>query len=247
MAAIGDRVLVKRLGLKEIGKLTDKWENVVYVIVSRSRDLPVYTVRREDNEGPVRTLHRNLLLPIGYVSHPDKRTVDQPLRKTFPKSCKQSCDPVGVEDFPLPEISVTPHLVDVGKIGPISPSDPKSPLTSPVKMDLDIPSPDPLFPLDDLPQDTERKDHYISDVLDSTEDNSSNQTVVLDQVEDRPLRRSSRPRKPLVKESMCAVVTGMDGNNSLISGVNALVDKLLDKSHSQERLDTVVSCLDKIF
>ena len=46
---------------------------------------------------------------------------------------------------------------------------------------------------------------------------------------------------------MCAVVTGMDGNNSLISGVNALVDKLLDKSHSQERLDTVVSCLDKIF
>ena len=245
--AVGDRVLVKRLGLKEIGKLTDKWENVVHVVVSRSRDLPVYTVRREDNEGPVRTLHRNFLLPIGYVSLPDVRTVEQPLRKTLPKLCKQNVDSVAAEDLPLPEISVTPCLIDVGKIGPNSPVDPKPPLASPVRMDLDIPSPDPLFPLDDPPQDFEMNDNFTPDVLDSTEDDPSSQTDVPDQIEDRPLRRSSRPRKPLIKESMCAVVTGIDGKTSLVAGVNTLVDKLLDKSHSQERLDAVVSCLDKIF
>ena len=237
----GDRVLVKRLGLKEIGKLTDKWENAVHVIVSRSRDLPVYTVRREDNEGPVRTLHRNFLLPIGYVSLLEGRTVDQPLRRTFSKSCKQRSDSVEAEDLPLPEISVTPHQADVGKI------EPRSPVASPVKMDLDIPSPDPLFPLGDLSHDAEMSDTHNSDTLDDVEDGPSYQTVVPGQMEDRPLRRSSRPRKPLVKESMCAIVTGVDGKNSLISGVNTLVDKLLDKSHPQERLDTVISCLDKLF
>ena len=30
-------------------------------------DIPIYNLRKENNEGRARTLHRNLLLPIGYI------------------------------------------------------------------------------------------------------------------------------------------------------------------------------------
>lgn len=63
----GDRVLVRKLGPRLNSKLTDRWEKEVYVVVSKRDDLPVYTVRTEKNDGPSRTLHRNYLLPIGYL------------------------------------------------------------------------------------------------------------------------------------------------------------------------------------
>ena len=61
----GDRVLVKKLGPKITSKVDDRWERSIYKIISKSEDLPVYVVEREDGIGPRRTLHRNLLLPIG--------------------------------------------------------------------------------------------------------------------------------------------------------------------------------------
>ena len=61
----GDRVLVRRLGPKVTSKVDDRWEEGVYKVVSKAEGLPVYTVQREDGTGPQRTLHRNLLLPIG--------------------------------------------------------------------------------------------------------------------------------------------------------------------------------------
>ncbi|KAJ8356812.1 hypothetical protein SKAU_G00196060 [Synaphobranchus kaupii] len=48
-------------------KLADKWEQDVHVVVQRAGDLPVYTVRPETKEGPLRTLHRDLLLPCGFL------------------------------------------------------------------------------------------------------------------------------------------------------------------------------------
>ena len=48
--------------------MADRWEQDPYIVVSQpNTDIPVYNLRKENNEGRARTLHRNLLLPIGYI------------------------------------------------------------------------------------------------------------------------------------------------------------------------------------
>ncbi|XP_073669762.1 uncharacterized protein [Paramisgurnus dabryanus] len=64
---IGDRVLVRNVRLRGKHKLADKWESTVHVVVRKAGDLPVYTVKPETGEGPWRTLHRDLLLPCGFL------------------------------------------------------------------------------------------------------------------------------------------------------------------------------------
>ncbi len=61
----GDRVLVRSIRLRGKNQLADKWEGVVYVVVDQHGDLPVYKVCPETQTGPIRTLHRDLLLPCG--------------------------------------------------------------------------------------------------------------------------------------------------------------------------------------
>lgn len=61
---IGDRVLLRNLGLKGKHKLESRWSSVPYVIVGKLPNLPVYRVKPEDGSGGVRTLHRDHLLPI---------------------------------------------------------------------------------------------------------------------------------------------------------------------------------------
>ncbi|KAG1939020.1 interleukin-1 receptor accessory protein-like 1-A [Pimephales promelas] len=65
---VGDRVLVRNVRIRGKHKLEDKWEQEVYVVVDRAGDLPVYVVRPENKGGPNRTLHRDLLLPCGFLS-----------------------------------------------------------------------------------------------------------------------------------------------------------------------------------
>ncbi len=50
----GDRVLVRNVRLHGKHKLADRWDSVVYVVVSRASELPVYTVRPERQEGPLK-------------------------------------------------------------------------------------------------------------------------------------------------------------------------------------------------
>lgn len=62
---VGDLVLVKNVGLKGKHKLADKWGHKVYVVKEHPNpDIPVFRVCPEKGEGPVRILHRNLLLPL---------------------------------------------------------------------------------------------------------------------------------------------------------------------------------------
>ncbi|XP_054461530.1 uncharacterized protein LOC129096873 [Anoplopoma fimbria] len=68
--AVGDRVLVRNVRLRGKRKLADKWESEAYIVVKRAGTLPVYTVRPETKDGPLRTLHRDLLLPCGYLPSP---------------------------------------------------------------------------------------------------------------------------------------------------------------------------------
>lgn len=66
----GDRVLVKIVVFGEgKHKLADKWEHDPYTVLAQpNADIPVFTVQKENGEGRKRNLHRNLLLPIGYLT-----------------------------------------------------------------------------------------------------------------------------------------------------------------------------------
>lgn len=64
---VGDRVLVRNVRIRGKNKLADKWESVVHVVVSQKDNLPVYTVKPEHHQGSTRTLHRDLLLPCGFL------------------------------------------------------------------------------------------------------------------------------------------------------------------------------------
>lgn len=96
---IGDRVLVRNVRIRVKHKLADKWESTVHVVVRKAGDLPVYTVKPETGEGPWRTLHRDLLLPCGFL-HVTPEEQPKPLerRKTRqnirsdPREVDQSSD-----------------------------------------------------------------------------------------------------------------------------------------------------------
>ncbi|KAJ7994978.1 hypothetical protein DPEC_G00255140 [Dallia pectoralis] len=89
----GDRVLVRNVRLRGKHKLADRWESDVYVVQRQSGDVPVYVVRPETRDGPQRTLHRDLLLPCGFLpmtsteskTNPSK-AVRRPRTRQHPKN-----------------------------------------------------------------------------------------------------------------------------------------------------------------
>lgn len=63
----GDRVLIQNVGIKGKHKLQDHWKSTPYVVVEKLPNLPVYKVKPEHGPGVLKTLHRDHLLPIGYM------------------------------------------------------------------------------------------------------------------------------------------------------------------------------------
>ncbi|KAL6455421.1 hypothetical protein MHYP_G00361230 [Metynnis hypsauchen] len=82
---IGDRVLVRNLRLRNKHKLADRWEPTVYVVQKRAGELPVYTVCPAGQDGPTRTLHRDLLLPCGFLAE-EGAEPEQPVRVSRPRT-----------------------------------------------------------------------------------------------------------------------------------------------------------------
>lgn len=79
---VGDQVLVRNLRLRNKHKLADKWESVAYRVLQRMGDLPVYKVQPLSEDGPTRTLHRDLLLPCGQLSdEDDEPAAPEPVRR----------------------------------------------------------------------------------------------------------------------------------------------------------------------
>ena len=61
----GDLVLVKKFGFRGKHKIEDRWENQIYEVLESCYNSPlVFRIRREDDTGGIRTLHRNHLLPF---------------------------------------------------------------------------------------------------------------------------------------------------------------------------------------
>ena len=68
---VNDLVLVKIVAHKARHKIQDKWESEEYIVIEQSiPGTPVYRVRPVTGT-KVRTLHRNLLLPLGVKYQPD--------------------------------------------------------------------------------------------------------------------------------------------------------------------------------
>lgn len=75
----GDRVLVRNVNIRGKHKLADRWEQKIHVVVRRIKDSPVYVVKPEAGEGPQRTLHRDLLLPCGFLPVAEIREHSSPI------------------------------------------------------------------------------------------------------------------------------------------------------------------------
>ena len=69
---VNDIVLVKRVAWKGRHKIQNKWEPSEYIIIEQPNlEVPVYKVKSlEDNK--IRTLHRNMLLPLGVKFIPEE-------------------------------------------------------------------------------------------------------------------------------------------------------------------------------
>ena len=67
----GDLCLVRKTAWKSRRKIQNRWEDDDYVIISQPNcDIPVFVVRNTKTDQE-KTLHRNLLLPLGYKLHVD--------------------------------------------------------------------------------------------------------------------------------------------------------------------------------
>lgn len=64
----GDRVLVKNVGIRGKHKIADRWSKTIYQVVKQITESPVYVVKPLTTDGPERTLHRDLLLPCGFLT-----------------------------------------------------------------------------------------------------------------------------------------------------------------------------------
>ena len=79
---VGDMVLVRKVGFKGRHKLADKWEREPYVIVGiPDQNVPVYQVQLESTKGPIRTLHRNFILPFVSVPEQDEQPAKPPKQR----------------------------------------------------------------------------------------------------------------------------------------------------------------------
>lgn len=87
----GDRVLVRKVGLKGKNKLADKWEEEPYLILKVSDDdTPVFHVKPERGKGATRVLHRNMLLPFNAICPEVITETKPPVKKPKPKTRQQA-------------------------------------------------------------------------------------------------------------------------------------------------------------
>lgn len=131
---IGDRVLVRNVGLKNKHKLSDKWGEDPYVVVSQPNpDVPVFRVRPEKRSGRERVLHRNLLLPCNFLppriqKHPPKRKIKKPFNSEHKDQGTDFVDiPEGEECFD----EVIEWQMPAGETGGVDPQ-PTPPGSAPI-------------------------------------------------------------------------------------------------------------------
>lgn len=79
----GERVLLRNFHRRGQGKLAPHWQPQPYVVLDQSRSgFPVFQIRPEGKEGPIRTINRNHLRPCPFSppevlqQAPETETID---------------------------------------------------------------------------------------------------------------------------------------------------------------------------
>ena len=97
---VGDRLFIRKVGLKGKNKLADRWDKHSYIVIEVPNEyVPVYRVQRESGDSTVKTLQRNMFLPFSaipsnldigqfYDSPIVKLANLQPLYKNIQNLCK---------------------------------------------------------------------------------------------------------------------------------------------------------------
>ena len=68
---VGDRVLLRNVSIRGKNKLASKCQDDVFMIVGQvDQSILVYQIQRESGSGDVKTVHRNLLLPLSLPLDP---------------------------------------------------------------------------------------------------------------------------------------------------------------------------------
>ena len=86
---VGDRVLVRKVGIKGKHKLADQWDSEVYTVQSiPNPEIPVFKVRSSSGK-VTKTLHRNMLLPFTSIPESDLEIPSKRVAKKIRKSSKK--------------------------------------------------------------------------------------------------------------------------------------------------------------
>ena len=227
----GDRCLVRKLGPRISSKIDDRWEKDVYVVDSRVEDLPVYTVVREDGLGPRRTLHRNLLLPVGAlgiaptVSPRLQRSPDHKTRDITREAVDDD------EEQTLPPLAVT---VETSKLRPDAPEF-HPPEGAPATADPDADVPDNAR----VPVNEEELEQVTTESEEPQEAEEEE-----DEVEKTPqLRRSTRIRRPVERYGLQYQCRTAELDQGLVERANAVIYTLLKQPTSAEVVGLVERAL----
>lgn len=107
----GDRVLVRNLSDRGgPGKLRPYWEQEIFVVTQKRKDMPVYEVRSENGGERSRVLHRNLILPCSYLPVEAPVSTSKSSQKDSRKVTKRQLSTEGTSsnaDDDMPNL--TPH------------------------------------------------------------------------------------------------------------------------------------------
>lgn len=66
---VGDRVLLANKGERGKKKLADEWEGTLYTVISKNDHVHTYQIKAP--AGNVKTVHRNLILPVNFLPLPE--------------------------------------------------------------------------------------------------------------------------------------------------------------------------------
>lgn len=73
---VGDRVLLANKGERGKRKLADRWENVIYVVVSKSDESHTFKIQHATT-GQVKVVHNNLIMPVNFLPLHDMAPQDE--------------------------------------------------------------------------------------------------------------------------------------------------------------------------
>ncbi|XP_026091333.1 uncharacterized protein LOC113064674 [Carassius auratus] len=74
---VGDRVLLANKGARGKRKLANLWEDTVYTVVGLNADSHTYRIQHSGT-GVVKTVHRNLIMPVNFLPLPDDDLEGEP-------------------------------------------------------------------------------------------------------------------------------------------------------------------------